>query len=335
MTRHLPTLSRSALAAECLHWLTLEHDESTGEAAARGTRIHAAVAALLDPRAPRATCDEQATAEAIATALRSLGAVPQGVELTFALDPLETRVATLGQHLGRDYSSAPEGWWVGTADDAWLAADGVVEVADVKTGRRENVEPAATNKQLRSLALAACGVYGASEARVHLVFADGTVDSAELDEMTLAGHAALLRGLERRRRAGLTAPQPGTHCREMYCPARAACQVTTLAVAEVLPALVGAVGSPVTSVEDATARVLRLRTVADAWKRAEEAEDAALRAWVQENGPVPLGNGKERALVTATRETVQWTEEQKAAAREAGQVKVSTYETWKDRKVGR
>lgn len=337
----LPSGSRTALALACQWPWQAEAQpwpaDPPGAAAERGTRIHAAVAMRLDDRAPAVEVvdDEHDAADIIADAIARLmsahAAAPMtlATEAAYAWHPERDEAVLLGVHIGRAYGEAPPGSYCCSADVVWTS-DGVVHVYDVKTGRAEHVESARENAQLATLALAASRAHGCSRAVVGLVFEDGRVDAHELDALDLDAHAERLRDLARGIDAQRAQPAPGTHCG--YCPARSVCPTTREAVAETLPALAQAVGmlDPITSPEDAAARIVKLRMVKDAWETAEAGVDALLRAYAAERGAIPLGNGKVRKLVEASRETFAWTAEDKDKARAEGRVKNTTYTTWKD-----
>lgn len=342
-----PSGSRTALGLACQWpWTAAAQPwpaEEAGPAAERGTRMHARAASIVDPRAPAvgplADAEEEAGAQrmaqvvvGMATAAAEGAQVRVRTEVALAYRPALDHALGIGEHMGRDYSRAPEGSRCMSLDAMWVVDDKVY-VVDWKTGQAAHVEPARDNAQLATGALAAARHYGVQHALVALVFEDGRVDSHELDVLDLDAHAARLRANDAALDRGDPTPTPGGHCG--YCPARLACPATQAAVAEALPELAQPAGmlDPIQSHEDAAQRVVRLRMVRDAWERAEAQVDALLREWTQAHGPIPLGGGKVRRLVSATRETIQWTAEEKERAKAEGRVKVSTYQTWKDGKT--
>lgn len=172
-------------------------------------------------------------------------------------------------------------------------------VVDWKTGRHR---PEAVS-QLDGLVLAA------RAARGILAYVDDygsithTVERT-YDEIDHAATLAWMRGiLERERTAE---PIPGPHCRDLYCPLLGLCPATapTLAAAGVPPVTL----APETPEE---ARALFLaREVARGWyTRADD----ALRAYVDQRGEVPLGDGRAYGVSTSTRETITLTPEAIAA----------------------
>ncbi len=100
-----------------------------------------------------------------------------------------------------------------------LRVDGdTVWVVDIKTGSRSNCEPAATNVQLATQAVAACRLFGAKRAYVGLVFPLKTkVHPPEWREMLaddLDEHAGLLH--QTLRLIPASEPARGSHC--WRCP---------------------------------------------------------------------------------------------------------------------
>ena len=335
MTR--PSGSRVALALACQWPWQAEAqpwpDDPPGPAAARGTRIHAGVAMRLDDRAPAVELDQDehdaadVIADAIATLMTRHETAPMtlATEAAYAWHPSDDTAQMLGVHIGRAYGEARPGSFCCSLDVTWTA-DGVVYVYDVKTGRAEHVDPPATNAQLATMALAASRAHGCSRAVVGLVFEDGRVEQLELDALDLDAHADRLRALAARIDAQQAQPSPGAHCG--YCPARTRCPVTERAVAEAAPvdALSLPMAGEIQSVEHAASLVVRLRLARDFLDGIE----TRLVAFVDEHGPIPLGNGKARARVQASRESIAWTDEEKAAARADGRAKTTTFTTWKD-----
>lgn len=331
----LPTASKLSLAHSCKYPWTdgaVWGDDEPGEAAQRGTRIHALAARLLDAKAPHPgelARDEKDAAQHAVEAIDALtGGIPPRAEVAVGYDHTTGLGVLLGYHLGRDYGAAGRSMIVGSADVAWRDGD-TIHVADIKTGSRDHVEPAATNAQLAGLAVMLASASDAKAARVHLVFADAAgavVESHDLDALDLDAEAARLRAMV----AAIpdAKPTPGDHCR--YCPARGSCPATSAALAEATPdaADVLPLSAEITTPEHA-ARVYGVIKLA---KLATDALDERLRAFVTAHGPIALPSGKRLRMVDGTRETIAWSEEDKAAARAAGRVKVSTFTSMKETK---
>lgn len=339
-----PSGSRTALGLACLWpWHPEAQpwpEDRPGPAAERGSRMHARAAALLAadaPQVPALDAGEEDGVVAMVRAVASLAGIDARplTEVAFAYDASSDQSTYLGRHLERDYSAAPRGTRCLSLDVVWQDGDAVV-VVDFKTGRAEHVEAAAENAQLALGALATARHHGVQRAVVALVFEDGRIDAHELDALDLDAWADRLRQNDRALDEASASPSPGSHCG--YCPAKGKCPVTRAAVAEVLPMLDVERGmlEAIVSPEDAARRVVRLKLIEDAWETAKAQADAMLREYVRAHGPIPMGNGKVRALVQqAGRETIQWTDEDKARAQAEGRVKRGApVEVWRDKKAG-
>lgn len=137
-------------------------------------------------------------------------------------------VDTVGE---RGYPKKP-GRIYGTADLVAVDDDGVGYIYDWKTGDASNAGP-----QLRFLALMLARTRFVSRVRVAaLEVRDGCVREVcveELDELALASVAA---ELDEQLEAVATAePNPGAHCGELYCPARATCPAGKAAMDGLVP----------------------------------------------------------------------------------------------------
>jgi len=139
----------------------------------------------------------------------------------------------VGAWVGRDYSDTPAGWLSMTAD--LVRVDPAAKtgyVGDWKTGDGSNATP-----QLRTLAVAVARTFGLEVVHVEAleVGCDGvrTVCAETLDAFALAAHAGAL--AEAIAAIPNAEPNPGRHCGDLYCPARATCPSVTSIVAEVIP----------------------------------------------------------------------------------------------------
>ena len=236
-------------------------------------------------------------------ALKWLGAnirVGWRAELALALDCTDSVARVLPSAGHRDYSQARDGEICGTADVATMDGD-VAVVYDWKTGETPLTSYEA---QASFLALAWARVTGATEARAVFVhFGEDGVDEHvwEYDAMGLdAVESGIMEGMVAADSLHAD-PQPGPHCSDMYCPARASCPATTavmLSNPDVSP-LAELVAASIQTPEQAGAAYRKLRLVKDAVKLVEE----RIRSVVEEQGEAPTAPGKVLRLVTTTRET--------------------------------
>ena len=205
---------------------------------------------------------------------------------------------------------------MGTADLVEHTDDEGSTVTDWKTtlGIDSTAAPAADNEQLHALACMA----GAWKVRLVIISEDGVrVDEAfaryDADQEY---RMASLRDAIALDNAG---PNPGSHC--SYCPAAHACPATSAAQTAIVgttqPTLDLSTGDGIYH-----ARVY-LKLVDAARDRLDEAIKEAVKA---AGGRIDLGNGRALKLSTRSRETIQWTDEEKDAARFDGRVKTSMYD---------
>lgn len=226
-----------AFAREDMPW-----DDRKTDLAERGDRLHA-VAARYPSTGVREEVAEDIREEyaRVCEWLDSINAVAlfrEGrllLEVSYAWDVATDTAECIGSH--RDYSKA-NGRLSGTADLVWLTTiDGkpiAATIWDWKAGTGHDAGP-----QLRSLALMVARTYGIEQVTVAAleVTAERVLEVAreELDAFGLSAAAgeidALLSGIE------TSAPVPGAHCGELYCPARLTCPVGQVAVAEVIEAI--------------------------------------------------------------------------------------------------
>jgi hypothetical protein len=221
----LPTASALQRVSRCPGSLRLPVVQEETEPAARGTAIHAFLAAAKDAGRDAAldsVADEhRAACEAIDPALVAmLDPVTMAAEVAYAYSLGADMARELGRGLSREqaYAGAQPGELVGTADLVWLEGDCVV-VLDYKSGRGP-VAPAAMNWQLRALALYATTAYNVARARVGIVVArpgeEARFDQAELDALDLSDVRDQLDGLIRRARDPQAPLAIGDHCK--LCP---------------------------------------------------------------------------------------------------------------------
>ena len=220
--------------------------------------------------------------------------VPSGsrVEVAIAFDVATGQARIIGENIGRAYGDLAPFEIAGSIDVLGIDGDAVVAL-DWKTGMRD-VEPAATNGQLRFYALAACRALKRDRAIIRIVYTQtGRCDEAEMDALDLAGLAAEVAGLHARvaalqveARAGRPlSTREGSWCR--HCPSKHACpskRALLVQVAEHGLAVIGDTELTPERARTACEEVLRFeQLVADARKR--------LDAYVSSTGPIDLGDG--------------------------------------------
>lgn len=278
-----------------------QRDES-GAAAQFGTSVHGIIAATIEGHA--ATGDQRALSVA-ATFLEWLDA--RGsltgwiVEPAYVLDLTTGSARLVGTNIGRAYPELAAGQIAGSGD--LVRIDGTeATLLDVKTGRRENVDPIEHNSQMRTLALAVLRSHRVQTVRAVLAFvtAAGVVtDETTFDVLDLNAWGAELRAL-----VGAIAtsePRPGKHC--TYCPARVSCPATTTALAALAPARslpIVTRSEDFESPDHARLQYLTLRAakaiLSDAWK--------AVHSYIDTHGAVDLGDGRKYESKSIKRETI-------------------------------
>lgn len=290
----------------------------SGPAAEFGTAVHEEVAraveyANADKVAPLAHEDHAvaAVADSVVTWWQNQrdGHDSWHAEPAYVLD-LDTMTASMvGTNIGRKYPRTTAMQVAGSADIVGLAYRQPVGVAtdavviDVKTGRRENVDPADSNTQIATLALAVHLAHGVDTVRGVLAFPGSggvATDEHTLDAYDLAAWGADLRGLLER--VPTSQPQP-TKKACQWCPAKAACPAMTEALATAtprtrLPVVMSA--ADIAGPDHAREQYLALRAL----KSGVDAAWGALRQYVDEHGPVDLGDGRAYGSRTTQRESI-------------------------------
>lgn len=231
------TASKVGLLAYCAWWARPEAkwDTTTSKHADRGTRFHAAIARYVDGNFAIEKVEDDIRdeyAHAVEWVAKQCSVeVSWGVERAFAWDP-STDTAEALDIIDRQYR--PTSRLCGTADVVLIRGD-TLEVYDWKTGSGADAGP-----QLRALGLMAARAYGVSNGvstvRVAAleVSKSGVVEvcAETLDEFELAGVAGDL--AEQIAAVDTAEPKPGSHCGELYCPARLTCPLGNAAMAEVV-----------------------------------------------------------------------------------------------------
>lgn len=275
----------------------MQWDTRSSEAAERGTRFHKAIALYIacEPGVPLKVEDDIAEEFKHAKVwVDSVGREKLRAEVAFAWD-LATDAAEILDASERDYSKGA-GRLCGTADVVMVTEmDGkpvAVTVWDWKTGDGTGAGP-----QLRALGLAAARAYGVEAVTVAAleVRASGVTEVAreDLDGFALAAIAGEL--AEQAAAIATAEPQPGSHCGELYCPARLSCPLVPVATAEVVQIIPTAslvrraeyrITDPIKTADQAiwTIDVLRLMST---WIDAKKDEIKSLvpaEGWTTEDG---------------------------------------------------
>jgi len=234
------TGSKAGLLLECQWWAgaLAEWFDGTSDAADRGNRFHAAIAVYVETHElPASDLLDEDIAPLVEVARRWVdthgGPQDFGAEMAFAWDPVNDVAKTLAEK-GRDYSGAPEGWLCATTD--LVRVDPAAKtgyVGDWKTGDGSKAAP-----QLRTLAVMVARTYGLETVHVEALEVSSVgvrvVCAEVLDAFALAAHAGAL--AEAIAAVPTAEPNPGRHCGDLYCPARATCPAATAIVAQVIPA---------------------------------------------------------------------------------------------------
>jgi hypothetical protein len=276
-------------------------DESSA-AADEGTAKHAYLANAIPHGEGVAIRDVAANyregcAEIDLDAIRKiLGKGKQHYEIAYEYHPETETACILGENIGREYP-VKVGCVYGTADV--VVENGHVAVFDYKTGQR--VEPAAENRQLRTLAVMASRVYNVDEVDVGIIYVWGkevVTDLATLSSFDLDATAAdLVRVVQRveAARAKISIGQvPDVYPSDStckWCPAKKSCPARG---ALIRAAMAGDVEIPQVEVKDLTAVQLAdaYKAVVRRYKPIIEAFEDEIREEVLARGEVlDLGDG--------------------------------------------
>lgn len=152
------------------------------------------------------------------------------VEIKYALDPFTGEARELKEPGERNYTAAPDGWIVGTADLVQAYEDSPVWVADWKSGGAY-VAPAPENAQLQTLGAMVAGATGEPRVRLSVVRVSETdcyetephtTDVFDVDAHVVALGAAVERA--RRDERDAAPALPGPWCKARWCKVRNACE---------------------------------------------------------------------------------------------------------------
>lgn len=221
--------------------------------------------------------------------------VPAGArsEVKVAYDVVSGEARIIGEGGGRGYGTLAPFEIAGSIDVLGVDGDTVV-VVDWKTGYNE-VEPASSNGQLWGYALAACRALGKSNAIVRIVYTKtGRFDEYAIDELELSGFAARVGTLHERageiqaayKRGEVPATNEGTWCR--YCPSKTSCPSKNALLVQLAGRGLSVVGDATMTTSKAATAVLEFQRIEQLVKDVR----GRLTAYVDEFGPIDLGNGK-------------------------------------------
>lgn len=227
-----------------------------------------------------------------------LGAALWQAEVAYAYDPVKDAARKIGVSMSRKYEVEP-GEIAGTIDALALMEDGTAVVVDWKTGQDFGhfVADAEDNWQLKLYALAVSRAHKVDNVTVAVVrvtpdevrTTTHTLDAMDLD--LVASHVqALVKAVP------ASVPAPGLHCKR--CKVVAACPATATATAALAP--VQPVEIKITTAEQATAALVRLRQVQAACEQVE----AMLKAYAINNDGIPLPGGKKWVKTSVDRESI-------------------------------
>lgn len=235
------TASKVGLLSSC-QWFArpeAEWDTSTSAAADRGTRFHAAIAHYVE-HGKWVPADDGSDEDIVPLFLSArawvdhFGRDALRAEVAFAWDPAADTAWRLKTE-GRDYAAEQaRGHICGTADIVAISrATRVGYIADWKTGDGSGAGP-----QLRALALMLARAENLDSVTVEALEVSDTgvrhVCTETLDAFALAAVAGEL--AEAAASIATAEPQPGPHCGDQWCPARATCPAVRERIADIIPA---------------------------------------------------------------------------------------------------
>ena len=228
------TASKVGLLGLCGWWARDDAEQDpfrTSDAADRGNRFHSAIAAFeADGELREYDADIALEMTSAMTWLVERGIKREDIEVERALGWDFASDAGVVYHIEhRDYPN--DGLLHGTVDLIVWTSDRTIDLWDWKTGDGSSSGP-----QLRALAMMAARAYGLTEVRIGAlevkasgvtIVCEETLDAFALDAVAgeLAEHVTAVENAE---------PVPGSHCSDLYCPARLSCPLGNAATAELV-----------------------------------------------------------------------------------------------------
>lgn len=223
--------------------------------------------------------------------------VPPGAraEVIVAYDASTGEGRIVGDKDGRDYTGFAPYEIPGKVDVIGLDGETVV-IIDWKTGYKE-VDPAERNWQLWGYALAVCRALRKSEARIYIAYTNQPgqpIDEHTLDAYDLADFAKRLNQLQLREaalgksyRGGIQpTTKEGPWCG--HCASKSRCASKTGLLVQISQKGLAVIGDTELTGERARDAHLEIERIDQLLKEAK----ARREKWVDENGPIDLGNGK-------------------------------------------
>jgi len=202
----------------------------------------------------------------------------------------------------RAYADVKSHEMSGTADIVGVKPGRVI-VVDIKTGRSARSHSALETDQLRMLAVGFAAIYGATSVEVallHVEPGDYYLDRGELYAWDLEETADSLRALAE---MADPVPTPGMHCTTMWCPIRAVCPATLVAVQRIDAEVARAFPGAMTTVDsDDKARAARVALLL--YDERADALKASLDEYIRHRGAVDMGDGTSYGLTVQERERV-------------------------------
>ncbi len=236
MTR--ATASKAGLLSACQWWATphAEWAETTSAAADKGSRFHAAIAEYVTSgQIALAPADDIAPLLVSAMAwVDHFGRDKLKAEVALAWSPVTDTAEVIGENIGRAYGEHQARGLLCMAADlvAISMATRVGYIGDWSTGDGSGKGP-----QLRCNAFALARAFDLDSVTVEALEVDATgvrhVCTETLDSFALAASAGEV--AEALALVPAAQPQPGPHCSEMYCPARATCPAIRDRIEQILP----------------------------------------------------------------------------------------------------
>jgi len=314
--------SRRALQRACQYWLRDDaawFDDGGNAERDTGTEVHGLAAAEisgdLDAVAGPKALEMFVGLRARLDEIRTLAARQGGevlAEVSYAFSPSLHLARRLGVGLSREERDAmlEEDEYPGTADLVVIYRDRQgdpkeIDVADHKT-TYVGGSPQDASDQLATYLAMACKAEGVYEGSFYPIVIDA--EDARLgkptwmNEMDIDAELDVLSD-ELQADISLAEPQPGTHCRGRFCPARAGCPATSEEIERLVPAeaLVRKPYVPGQGFADEE-QVRQGRVVVKLIEEAVKAMKADERAWLEERGDVAYPDGSRLYLQAKTQE---------------------------------
>lgn len=290
-------------------------NDRPGPAADFGTSVHGVIAKSVPSGEPVEHEDPRVRSVARtfmewfdARERHQIGGAGWLAEPAYVLDLGFGEARLIGCNIERKYPELGQYDVAGSADLVGDGGDGSAVCIDVKTGRRENVEPCADNAQMKTLSLAVRRAHGADKVRAVLAFAgpggvavdEHTFYADDLDrwESELVSLAEAIPTSE---------PRTGKHC--AYCPAKSACPAMGNALATMVPAPATAPRKlPIVTAASAIQDMDHARYQYETLRAAKTAIDAAwtaVRLYAEEKGAIDLGDGRFYGPKETKREAIE------------------------------